>query len=38
MNSNKLPLTASVTPQAHPAFYWTLADMLVWIWRGYHDD
>jgi len=29
MNSNKLSLTASVTPQARPAFYWLLADMLV---------
>jgi ABC transporter DrrB family efflux protein len=29
MNSNKLTLSASVTPQARPAFYWTLADMLV---------
>src|SRR6266581_6369577 len=29
MNSSKLSLTASVTPQARPAFYWTLADMLV---------
>ncbi len=29
MNSSKLALPASVTPQARPAFYWTLADMLV---------
>ena len=29
MNSTKLALPASVTPQARPAFYWTLADMLV---------
>ncbi len=29
MNSSKLSLTASVTPRARPAFYWTLADMLV---------
>jgi hypothetical protein len=29
MNSTKLALPASVTPQARPAFYWTLNDMLV---------
>jgi ABC-2 type transport system permease protein/oleandomycin transport system permease protein len=29
MNSSKLALPASVTPLARPAFYWTLADMLV---------
>ncbi len=29
MNSSRLALPASVTPQARPAFYWTLADMLV---------
>jgi ABC transporter DrrB family efflux protein len=29
MNSSKLALPASVRPQARPAFYWTLADMLV---------
>jgi ABC transporter DrrB family efflux protein len=29
MNSNTLSLPASNSPQARPAFYWTLADMLV---------
>ncbi len=29
MNSSKLALPANVTPLARPAFYWTLADMLV---------
>jgi ABC transporter DrrB family efflux protein len=29
MNSTKLALPASVPPRARPAFYWTLADMLV---------
>ena len=29
MNSNGLALTANIPLQARPAFYWTLADMLV---------
>jgi ABC transporter DrrB family efflux protein len=29
MNSNTLALPANISPQARPAFYWTIADMLV---------
>jgi ABC transporter DrrB family efflux protein len=29
MNSSTLALTARITPQGHPAFYWQLSDMLV---------